>query len=325
MFGLRYLKASPTTYVFHFRKGVIVHEGLGLSFWYFAPNSTVSLVPISSVDVPFMFQETTLDFQNVTIQGQLTYRIADPKQVVTLLDFSTAWGGRYVSNDPEKLSDRLVAIAQVFISNETHRLRLRDALISHEQFCKAVLDGLRASENVKMLGLEILGLSILAISPTPEVAKALEAEAREEIQRQSDDAIYARRNAAVEHERRIKESELNTEIAVEEKKRQKREIQMAAEIAVEQQRTTLLEQRLQNEKAQADTQAYGIAAMLNPVRDMDYRLLMALNASRLDSSQSIAMAFRELAENAQNIGTLNITPDLLTALTEPKQKQPRQQ
>jgi regulator of protease activity HflC (stomatin/prohibitin superfamily) len=320
MFGLRYLKTSPTTYVFHFRRGHVVHEGPGLSFWYFAPNSTLALVPVSSVDVPFMFSETSSDFQGVTIQGQLTYRVADPRALVTLLDFSTTPNGRYISSDPEKLSDRLVALAQVFISSATHRMKLRDVLVSYEELCAVVLQGLRASTNVQMLGLEILGLSILAISPTPEVAKALEAEAREEIQRRSDEAIYARRNAAVEQERRIKESELNTEIAVEEKKRVKRETQMSADIAVEQQRATLIDQAVQNEKKQADSQAYAVETMLKPMKELDWRTIMALNASKMDSSQTIAMAFRDLAENAQKIGTLNISPDLLETLVDHRSK-----
>ena len=49
--------------------------------------------------------------------------------------------------------------------------------------------------------------------------------------READEAIYARRNSAVEQERAIKENELNTEIAVENKKRQIRETQMDAERA----------------------------------------------------------------------------------------------
>src|SRR5438046_7116501 len=79
----------------------------------------------------------------------------------------------------------------------------------------------------------MLGLSILAIKPTPETARALEAETREQLFREADEAIYARRNAAVQQERAIKENELNTEIAVENKKRQIRETQMDAERAVQ--------------------------------------------------------------------------------------------
>ena len=82
-------------------------------------------------------------------------------------------------------------------------------------------------------GVEVLDFAILSIRPTPEISKALEAESRESLFRQSDEAIYSRRNAAVEQERLIKENELNTEIAVEEKKRQIRETKVEADLAVE--------------------------------------------------------------------------------------------
>ena len=100
-----------------------------------------------------------------------------------------------------------------------------------------MLAGLRSSEAVQMLGVTILDATIVAIKPTPEIGRALEAEAREGLQRQSDEAIYARRNAAVEQERRIKESELQTEVAIQEKQRQIRETRMAADIAIEEQRS----------------------------------------------------------------------------------------
>ena len=71
-------------------------------------------------------------------------------------------------------------------------------------------------------------------------------------QRRSDEAIYARRNAAVEQERRIKESELNTEIAVEEKKRQIRETQDGGGHRGRGAARALIEQRVENERKDAD-------------------------------------------------------------------------
>lgn len=162
--------------------------------------------------------------------------------------------------------------------------------------------------------MEILNLSILAVRPTPEMAKALEAEAREALQRHSDEAIYARRNNAVEQERHIKESELNTEIAVEEKQRQIRETKMAAEIALEQQRVALMDQRIQNDRKEADSKAYALEANIKPVRDVDWRTLMAISNHGGDARTVIAMAFQEMAANAQKIGELNISPDLLRSL-----------
>jgi hypothetical protein len=176
---------------------------------------------------------------------------------------------------------------------------------------------LKGAEAISTLGVEILSLSILAITPTPETSRALEAEAREALQRRADEAIYARRNAAVEQERLIKESELNTEIAVETKKRQIRETQMAAEIAVEEQRAQLVDRRVENERKDADSRAYALTESLKPVRYLDWKTLMMLGGNNGDARTMIAMAFQQMAENAQKIGELNISPDLLTALTKP--------
>ena len=46
---------------------------------------------------------------------------------------------------------------------------------------------------------------------------------------------------------------------------------------------------------------------------MDWKILTALN-NNPDPRFSIALAFRELAENADKIGNLNISPDLLDSL-----------
>jgi hypothetical protein len=144
--------------------------------------------------------------------------------------------------------------------------------------------------------------------------RALEAEAREALQRRADEAIYARRNAAVEQERLIKESELNTEIAVEEKKRQIRETQMAAEIAVEEERTKLIERRVENERKNADSRAYTLTESIKPLRDLDWKTLMMLGGKGADPKAMIAMAFQEMAQNAQKIGELNVSPELLNSL-----------
>jgi hypothetical protein len=314
----RYLKAGPTTYVIQFVNGKPVREGPGLSFFYFAPSAVIVRVPISSVDLPFVFNEVSADFQDVTIQGQLTYRVADPKRLAQLFDFSVDPAGRYVSEDPKKLDERLISLTQVLASAITHRTKLRDLLGGHDTIGTEVLRGLRESPAIAMLGVEVLGLAILSLKPSPETGKALEAEAREALLRTADEAVYARRNAAVAQERMIKESELSTEIAVEEKQRQIREAKMANAIALEQQRSTLLDQRVENDRKDADAKAYGLNAMLAPIKGVDWRTLMALSAGKADPKLTIAMAFRDLAENAEKIGELNISPDLLSALLGPQ-------
>jgi SPFH domain/Band 7 family protein len=314
---LAFMKSRPTTYVIHYQNGRVKREGAGLAFLYYRPTSNIVAVPIGSVDLPFVFTELTSDFQTVTIQGQITYQVTDPRRLATVLDFSLDARGQPASDDPQKLGERLVNAAQIQAHAVVQRLTLREALVTTDAIVGQVLAGLRADEAVRMLGVTILGVTIIAIRPTPEIGRALEAEAREGLQRQSDEAIYARRNAAVEQERRIKESELQTEITVQEKQRQIRETRMAADIAVEQQRSDLLVKKTENERVEADSRAYALAATLQPVRDVDWRTLLAVSAGGTDPKLMIALAFREMAENAGKIGSLTVTPDLLSQLIAP--------
>ena len=312
---ISFMKAAPTTYILEYKAGKLRREGAGLSFFYYAPTTTIVCVPLASTDVPFVFQEQTADFQAATIQGQFTYRVADPKRLAGLLDFSVDARRAYTSEDPRKLSERLVHTLQTLTRSIVQRMSLRQALSGSDAIVEEALKNLREAETIGALGIEILALSLLGVKPTPETGRALEAEAREALLRQADEAIYARHNAAVEQERRIKESELNTEIAVEEKKRQIRETQMAAEIAVEEQRAQLIDHRVENERKDADSRAYALTETLKPLRDLDWKTLMMLAGKSADARGMIALAFQEMAENAQKIGELNISPDLLTALT----------
>lgn len=314
---IQFRKAPPTIYTMHFQNGRIIKQGIGLSFWYFVPTSTIVDVPVQSKDVPFIFSLITEDFQDLTMQGQLTYRIVDPETAARSLDFSVGHiNGVYsADDDPEELlSDRLVNTAQTIARSITQQMPLADALHSHDRIVQQLIVRLKQSEPVLLLGLEILAVSILSIKPTPEIGRALEAEAREQLQRRSDQAIYARRNAAVEEERRIKESELNTEIAVETKRRQIAETRMAADIALEKERAELIDIRVENERKDADSRAYALTSQLKPLENVDYRMLLALAAKGGDSRLAISLAFQELAENAGKIGQLNVTPDLLQTL-----------
>jgi regulator of protease activity HflC (stomatin/prohibitin superfamily) len=153
---LAYSKNSPTTYVLHYRNGRVRREGPGLAFWYFQPASTIVAVPLASRDVPFAFSEVTADFQPVTLQGQLTYRIADPKRLAGLLDFSVRASGRYLSDDPDKVPDRLVQTAQILARAVVQRLTLREVLVSSDTIVAEVVSALREAEPVRMLGVDIL-------------------------------------------------------------------------------------------------------------------------------------------------------------------------
>jgi regulator of protease activity HflC (stomatin/prohibitin superfamily) len=190
MLGIRYLKVPATNYVLQFRGGKLKRHGAGLSFWYFAPTSVVALVPITSVDVPFAFVEMSSDFQEVTIQGTLTYRIRDAVKIASLLDYSVEVSQRYQSDDPSKLGERLVQEAQAGARAFIQSQPLRAVLVSSASLVDSVIEALRASETIELLGIDVLSVAIVSLKPDPEMAKALQAQARELLPKQADEAIY---------------------------------------------------------------------------------------------------------------------------------------
>jgi len=215
---------------------------------------------------------------------------------------------------------------------ELQALTLKNALKKSDALVTAVRQGLAGCELVEQLGIEVLALSVLAVKPNPETARALEAEIREQLLLEADEALYTRRNAAIEQERAVKENELNTEIAVESKKRQIRETKIDADRAVQEKRQSmqqeemkgnvvlekkrkdLVELAVKNKKAEAEAQAYGMNAAMEAFKNVDPKVMQALATVGMEPAQLIAGAFQNLADNADKIGNLNIAPELLQEL-----------
>ncbi|MBN1523102.1 MAG: SPFH domain-containing protein [Spirochaetales bacterium] len=334
MFGIRFIKFDATTHAIVYKKGKLKREGRGLAFYFHAPTTSIVAVPTGSKDIQFIFHNTTADYQAVSIQGQITYKIEDPRQIAEMLDFSVDVRGNYKSDDPEKLGQRLINEAQASVSSYMQNLELREALKKAKEIEEHIFTGLTASRAVKLVGVVPLSVNVMAVKPAPEMAKALETKTREDLLKDADEAIYRRRKFAVEEEQKIKESELNTEIAVEEKKKQiaekkmesqlltahndrkLREIKVDADIAVEQQKQGLIDMQAAHMRKEADAKAYVLDATLTPYKGFDWKLLMAINTKGNDAQSNIALAFRELAEKAENISNLSITPELLTSLVQ---------
>ncbi|WP_298421110.1 SPFH domain-containing protein [uncultured Kordia sp.] len=323
-------------YVIHYKNGRIKKEGRGLSFFYFSPNSSIVSIPVQSNDFQFVFKETTKDYQEITLQGQITYKINNPTQIAEILDFTVDKKKQYLKNDYEKIPQRIINEAQTASAAIIQRLHLKEALRQLEGIEKEIFTTVQKSKAVAMLGLEVLSVNILGVTPTPEMARALEAQTRESLQKEADQAVYERRNFAVEQERMIKESELNTEIAVEEKQKQivekkmetdlvkqeneqkLKEMEMVSSISLEEQKKTLIDIQVTNEKKEADVKEYTLNASLNPYKELDWKILMAIGNNGNNPSNNIALAFRELAENADKIGNLNISPELLDSIVRSK-------
>ncbi|HEU5378264.1 MAG TPA: SPFH domain-containing protein [Ktedonobacteraceae bacterium] len=286
LFG--HFKAEPTEYILAYDNGRVFRQGAGRSFWYMPHRTSIVLVPVSTIDMNFAFNETTSNFQALTLQGQFTYRIADPQTVARLLDFTIVPRTReYRSEDPDKLNQRIVNIVQMYTRNELQHLEFEDALRSSERLARSVMEHLREEESLTSMGVECLSIFFTSIKSTPEMARALEAEYREALQKRADQAIYSRRAEAVEQERKIKQNELSTDVDLEQRRQELVDLQGA------------------NARKQAEFAAEAARIQLTPYRELDTRLLMAL-------------AFRDFADNAGKIGNLTITSEILDQLLNAK-------
>ncbi|MCB1094024.1 MAG: SPFH domain-containing protein [Verrucomicrobiae bacterium] len=315
MFGVRYIKFDPTQYVIQYKAGKVVREGAGLSFFYFAPSVSLVALPLQTSDAPFMFEETTSDFQEITIQGQVTYRIKEPQKTAALINHTLdSTGQAYATQDPEKLQLRIMNAVQVLTHSRVEKMPLRKTLAASAELGESIIAELAGLPEIVSLGVEVLGISILAIKPNPETARALEAEAREQLLKEADDAIYIRRNASVEHERSIKENELRTEKAIQEKRNELEAEQTAHEIAIENKRKELVVQAAENSRTESEAKAFAVEALVKAMQAADPAVVQAMVAGGIKPDRLIANAFSELAKNSEKIGNLNISPDLLSEL-----------
>lgn len=216
-----FFRAEPHEYVIHYVGGRVRREGQGLSFWYMNFNSSIAVVPMNVRDVPFAFQDITADYQNVTFQGQMSFRIANPAEALQRMNLAVHPRSKSpLSQDLDLLGQRLSNAVISAAGAEIQGRDLRSCLRNFKEIADSVAVRVRADATIQSYGLEVVSLVITSVRPSPEVAKALEAEFREGLLRQADEAIYARRAAAIQEERKIKERELETDLALESRRKE---------------------------------------------------------------------------------------------------------
>ncbi len=277
-----YYKGEPNTYTVSFKDGKVRKHGAGINFWYSPLTTTISAIPVASQESHFVFTETTADFQEVAIQGALTYRLDAPLEVASRLDYTVdPVRKHYKSDDPGKLVQRVVNVVQGHTRGLISQLSLEQALTSVGGIADDILARVAAAQDLASLGVVIEGLHFVSIKATPEMQKALEADFRESLSKRADQAIYDRRKAAVEEERKIRESEMNTDVELENRKK------------------ALVDTQARNELKLAEAQAKAEELKLSPYGDLPPQALVGL-------------ALREWAANSGSIDNLTITPDLLS-------------
>lgn len=290
---IKYFKGEPNTYVIRYKKGSVKKQGTGLTFWYWPHNTSIATVPVISQDAPFIFNETTANYQEISIQGQLSYRLVAPIETSKVLDYTiNPVTRRYLSKDPEKLVSRVINAVQANTRSGVNNLSLDEALIKVKELTSEVLASVQNEPKLKALGVVIESLYFTAVKATPEMQKALEADYRESLQQRSDLAIYTRRKAAVAEESKIKNSELDNEVELEERRR---------DLVIKQSDNRI-------KQAQAEAKAIEMEAEAETKADeIRYRLYKDLSPQSM-----VGLALKEWAANAGTIDNLTITPDLVS-------------
>ena len=104
---------------------------------------------------------------------------------------------------------------------------------------------------------------------------------------------------------------MDAERAVRERRRVIEQEEMAGKISIEERKRQLVELATANTRQEADANAYSVDAMMKAFAASDAKVLQALASVGMQPGQLMALAFRELADNASKIGQLNVSPDLL--------------
>lgn len=181
---------------------------------------------------------------------------------------------------------------------------------------QAIADGLIQDPRLDEIGIDIVGVRVLAVRPSKDLELALQTPVAEHLQQEADGARFERRATAVEQERAISENELHNEIG----------LARRAEELVGQK--GLNERKRMSESAEADRIRIEAAA-----RDARVRAAAKADAikvvgvangeaerAKLDAYAALSdatilgLAVKDLAGSLPDISTLVITPDLLTSL-----------
>lgn len=302
-----HVRGEASSQLITYRGGTRRRSGRGLALWFNPLSTNLAEVPLDDQELSYLFHGRSADFQDVTVQGVITYRVTDAEALAERIDFSLDLAtGRWGKTPVDQIGDRLTQLAgqhvQAIITRTELATLLRDGV---DVLRAAIGEGLGGDERLAEMGLAIVSVRVAAVQPEATVEKALQTPARELIQQAADEATFARRAQAVDKERAIAENELANRIElarreaalVEQeganKRRLAEEDAAASEIAARSRATTVEVvdgARLEIEKAKLD--AYG----------------------KLPAAVLMALAAREFAGKVETIEHLNLTPDLLGTL-----------
>lgn len=306
-FAYRHIRAEATSHVISFRRGARQRSGRGLAFWFHPDRTSIVEIPLDDRDTDFVFQVRSRDYQVVTVQGTITWRAAQPEALADRVDFTIDLRNGRLRTDPlERIASLLIGLAQYQAARYIEHRDVQALLAEGAApIGDGITSGLSADIRLRDMGIALVTVRIAGVSPSAELARALEAPTFERAQGSADEASFARRAAAVEKERAIAENELSTKV----------------ELARRQ--AALIAQEDENGRRSAEAKAAAAAI----VAEADARRIRVTESARaagegerlallrdVDPAVLQALTLRAFAEKLTRIDTLNVTPDLTASL-----------
>ena len=237
---LRHARVEASSTLVVYRNGQVTRSGNGISAWFLPQGSTSLLeVPADDRDHVITVSATTRDFQTVSVQGIATWRASDVLRLARRIDFSVdSWSGVY-RTDPLAQIDTLLS-GLIKSAVEMH-VAARDVSQVMAEGVGALLTLVQAelarTDRLSAIGIELVGIRLSDLTPSPDLVRALRQPTVERLQQAADESTFKRRANAVEKEAEIAENDTK------------------AKIALEQTRSQLIDQERQNELAKARAQA----------------------------------------------------------------------
>lgn len=307
MLGIRHFKAEPTEFTRMRVRGKVKKEGTGVSGFYMPFRTTIELLSTTARDHPFVFNEISQDNQKVTLQGGFVYRVVDPNLSLEKYNFSIdPVTGDYLTEDTRKLPQHILQSVRGEARGIIQTTPLEDLLVMGEDLSQSVSRKISESDLISDIGVEFRLLYFDSIVPTPEIAKALEADYRESLLQKSDQAIYKRRAEAVENERTIRSNEMKTEIEMEEKRKEL--VELEGQNAKHEAQTRADAQLIESKANAERIQVIGSAEAEATKKQVEAY-------SGVDPMLMATRGLYELGQSVESIGDVNITPEVISAVS----------
>jgi regulator of protease activity HflC (stomatin/prohibitin superfamily) len=312
---VRHLRADASSHVLLFRKARLRRSGVGLSFWFRPFSASVAELPVDDREVTLSFRGRSADFQDVMVQGTLTYRVTDAPRLAQRVDFSVDLRTGALLRQPlERIALLLSQLAQQHAITHIQRTPVQGFLSSgYEVVRTAVERALSADATLAEMGLAVVSVRVSSIRPTPELEKALEATVRERIQQEADEAAFGRRAAAVEKERAIQENELQNRIELAKREEQllRQQGENQRRVAEARAEAARIEAASEAERSRlrAEAEAAGVREVEGARVAVEKERMAALEG--VPPSVLAALAAQKLAGRLRRIEHVNVSPDLL--------------